>query len=142
MSKKVKNFSYVSGKRYDGMMGRCYRESDHSFKNYGAKNIRVCKLWIEDIGAFRAWILSELDTIGMDVETFLLLGNKVHLDRIDINGHYSPDNCRLVSIQANSRNKNKIKNKVIISAEGEHITLGEIDSEFTNKPMSIVKGTF
>lgn len=40
------------------------------------------------------------------------------LDRINPDGHYTPDNCRIVSPQENSRNKRQAFKK-IVSAEGE-----------------------
>lgn len=54
MSKKGNNFNYLAGKKYDGMLGRCYRETDRSYKNYGARGIRVCSDWIQDINNFKA----------------------------------------------------------------------------------------
>ncbi len=118
---KVKDFRYYSGKKYDGMMGRCYRENDISYKNYGAKQIRVCSAWIKDIEIFRTWMLSQISSIGITEEEFVLNSKKYQLDRIDTHGNYTPENCKLSSPQENSRNKAKTMKKVI-SAEGEEIT--------------------
>lgn len=119
--RKGKTFDYISGKRYDGMMGRCYREKDPSYQNYGGRGIKVHSSWIKDISTFRLWFLSELSRIDIDVSEFVLNSKDYHLDRIDVNGHYTPENCRLISPQENSRNKRASNNRTIISAEGEEI---------------------
>lgn len=127
MSKpKEKNFSYVSLKKYDGMMGRCYRPTDTSYSNYGAKGIRVAKEWIINIEQFRAWLLEELSRMDISVEQFINNSSKYQLDRIARDGHYSPTNCRLVSPQVNMRNRWSCKMNTIISAEGETICIDTI----------------
>jgi hypothetical protein len=122
---RKKDFNYITGKKYDGMMGRCYREGDTAYKNYGAKGIKVCEKWIIDLNNFRQWIVDYLKANNVSEETFVTNSKALQLDRIDPTGHYTPENCRLVGVQANSRNRKKIKNKTIVSAEGTKITFGE-----------------
>ena len=119
---RMKDFDYKSGKKYDGMMGRCYRENDPSFKNYGLKGVKVCSEWIKDLNSFRNWIRSELVRIDVSESMFIENSSYYQLDRIDSNGHYSPLNCRICSPQQNARNKSNIK-RIITSAEGEEIEL-------------------
>lgn len=119
MSTRCQGFKYFADKKYDGMMGRCYRPGDRSFKNYGKRGIRVCSAWIKDIGAFRAWVMGELVRLGMTTKEF---DNRLQLDRINADGHYTPENCRLVSVQANSRNRRGV-NRFFVSAEGEKIAV-------------------
>jgi len=119
---RVKDFTTVSGKKYDGMMGRCYRETDGSYKNYGLKGIRVCSEWIRDINTFRTWLSTTLTAQDIPVEVFIANAGDYQLDRIDSNGHYTPANCRLLSRQANSRNKANVRT-IFISAEGEEVTV-------------------
>lgn len=123
---KKKNFINLSGKRYDSMLGRCYRESDPSYKNYGLKGVKVCGEWLRDIESFRMWLLKELNRIEITVEDFVSKSGDYHLDRIDGNGHYTPNNCRLTSKQINARNKKNTKYKTLISAEGETIRFNEL----------------
>jgi hypothetical protein len=120
--KRGKTFIYVSSKKYDGMMGRCYRKSDPSYPFYGAKGIAVCSAWIKDINSFRSWLLGELDKKGIGLEKFVKESKYFQLDRINGKGHYTPENCRLVSPQQNQRNKNGYLVSVL-SAEGEQIEL-------------------
>lgn len=122
---RQKDFNYVTGKKYDGMMGRCYRESDRSYKNYGAKNVRVSETWIKDINTFRVWIVSELSRIGISLEDFVANSRYFQLDRINPDGHYTPNNCRLTGMQHNSRNKRINSTQKYISAEGNTVIVGE-----------------
>jgi len=101
------------------MMARCYRKTDTSYKNYGARNIRVCSHWIEDIYNFRVWFERELVARGISQEDFISNSRHYQLDRIDSNGHYLPENCRIVNPQQNIRNRRVCSGKVIESAEGE-----------------------
>lgn len=119
---RVKSYMHVSGKKYDGMMGRCYRGSDASYDSYGGRGIRVCKEWLIDIESFRSWLRAEVANVGLSLEEFVANSRRYQLDRIDVNGHYTPTNCRLATIQENSRNK-RTGRRVLISAEGEQVVV-------------------
>ena len=121
---RKKDFKRITNRKYDGMMGRCYRKTDRSYYNYGAKGIRVCADWIRDIENFRVWTLSILTEMGVSKEEFISNPLKYSLDRIDPTGHYTPINCRYVNAQTQSRNQiNKNKNRCLISAEGEEVSV-------------------
>jgi hypothetical protein len=64
--------------------------------------------------------LSEINKLGITEAQFVRDSKILQLDRINVNGHYSPDNCRLVDPQTNMRNTRR--NKIMVeSAEGEVI---------------------
>lgn len=126
--KKTKSFVSVVGKKYDGMMGRCYRESDRSYKNYGLRNIKVCFEWIEDIREFRKWISNEIAILGISEKDFVDNSSQYQLDRRDNDGHYTPENCRIVTPQNNTRNRGGTTRQ-IYSSEGKLI-------EFKSKAMT------
>lgn len=75
---------------------RCYVASDEAYHNYGGRGIIVCEEWrqpFEGVKRFISWALENGYTKDLQV------------DRIDVNGPYSPENCRLVTSKVNNRNK-------------------------------------
>lgn len=83
---------------WQSMIGRCYRKSNGSYKNYGAKGITVCDKWKTFEGFF---------------EDMGFCGD-LCLDRIDNTKGYSKENCRWVTHKQNNRNKS---NNVIVAGK-------------------------
>lgn len=81
-----------------GMKSRCYNQKSNSYKYYGGRGIKVCDEWLHDPDAFIEWSLSH----GYDPSA---KRGECTLDRIDVNGDYSPDNCRWVSMMVQAHNK-------------------------------------
>lgn len=86
----------ISDKRlksiYKGMYDRCYNNKNVSFKDYGAKGIKICQQWL--VGAnFEKWSLAN----GYR--------DNLTIDRINPKKDYCPKNCRWVTLEENSRYK-------------------------------------
>ena len=76
---------------WKNMMSRCTKLKQKSYHNYGARGITVCDDWL-DVRNFVAW--AESTYIG-----------GMSLDRIDVNGNYSPDNVRWADASTQALNK-------------------------------------
>lgn len=95
---------------YGNMLKRCQNPTDKCFSYYGGRGINVCSAWLEDRNKFYDWVMSA----GWN--------RSLQIDRIDVNGDYSPDNCRLVDRVTNMNNK---RNNINITFNGETLTVAQ-----------------
>ena len=102
-------------KIWESMKARCRTPSHTAYKNYGAKGITVCREWTEDFGAFREWALAT----GYKEDA---PRGKYTLERKDVNGPYSPENCCWKTIQEQEQNKSTT---IYVDDNGEKICLAE-----------------
>lgn len=80
------------------MRQRCENPNNKSYPRYGAKGIMVCDEW-EDPVRFVEWAYEN----GYD--------DSLTIDRIDPNGDYCPENCRVVDMVVQRHNRrDSIKN--------------------------------
>jgi hypothetical protein len=75
------------------MKQRCRNQNYREYHLYGGRGISICPEWVYDFVAFRAFALATGWKHGL------------HMDRIDNNGNYQPDNVRFVTPTQNARNK-------------------------------------
>ena len=76
-----------------GMKSRCFGKTSTAYDRYGGRGISICNEWKDSFLSFKEWALSN----GYSEE--------LTIDRIDVNGDYSPDNCRWVSNSIQQFNK-------------------------------------
>lgn len=102
-------------KIWDGMRGRCKRETHKHFKDYGGRGVSVCTEW-ESFDIFKEWAIANGYIDGLT------------LDRIDCNGNYEPKNCRWATMKEQARNK---RNNHRVTVEGRTMTLSECVEQYS-----------
>lgn len=111
---------------WSDMKKRCYNENSSSYKNYGARGIKLCDEWVANFDLFEKWSLKN----GYEDE--------LTIDRIDNNEDYKPSNCRWVTrkVQCNNR-----RNTVYVNIYGEDLTISEVAEKY-KVSKSTVKGRY
>lgn len=103
------------------MKQRCLNRNAKAFDYYGKKGITICDEWL-DFVKFYEWSMSN--------------GYKddLTIDRIDVNGDYSPDNCRWVDMttQLNNTSRNHF-----ITKDGERKTVAQWAHSLDLSPQAI-----
>lgn len=88
--KKSKNRLYHI---WIGMRERCNNKKNNAYDRYGGRGIVVCDEWQDNYLEFEKWALSN----GY--------ADNLSIDRINVNGNYSPSNCRWATAQEQADNK-------------------------------------
>ena len=97
------------------MRRRCNNDKAHEYKNYGGRGIRVCEEWNNDFKSFYDWSMA--NGYNENAER-----GECTIDRIDVNGDYTPGNCRFVDLMVQGGNK---RNNRLITHNGEKKTQSE-----------------
>ena len=90
------------------MKNRCINSKVTSYKNYGARGIKVCDRWLK----FENF-LADMGERPSDQHS---------IERIDNDGNYEPSNCKWATRAEQVNNKRNTRN---ITANGETLTLAE-----------------
>lgn len=111
-------------KTWDGMMRRCYSEKHMAYYNYGGRGISVVIEWRESPKIFIEWLINNGWKKGLEI------------DRIDNNGNYSPENCRIVTTIEN-HNNTRCNRRFI--ACGENLTVSEASRKYKIRYSTIME---
>lgn len=84
-----------------GMKLRCCSIKSNRYKYYGRRGIKVCDEWKDNFQVFYDWALNNGYKEGLTI------------DRINVDGNYSPENCRFATIKQQARNKSNNRNFTI-----------------------------
>lgn len=105
------------------MINRCYCTLSDNYNRYGGRGIKVCERWLDSFENF----LQDMGKRPSD---------KHSIDRIDVNGDYSPENCRWTTKkeQANNRNTN-----IVVEYNNEVLTLKQLSEKINIKYITLIK---
>ena len=95
---------------WSGIKNRCLNPGTDGFHCYGGRGISICPEWLNDFTQFKTWAL---------VSGYR---DDLQIDRADVNGDYTPSNCRWVTSKVNGNNR---RNNVLLTAFGETKTMSE-----------------
>lgn len=84
----TKSATYQS---WQSMKKRCYSKTAREYKDYGGRGIYVCRQWVESFEQF-------LVDMGECPAGHTL-------ERLDVNKHYEPSNCKWATRKEQSRNR-------------------------------------
>jgi len=96
-----------------GIKTRCLNKKEKDYKNYGGREILICKRWLNSFENF-----------------YKDMGDRprgTSIDRINNNGNYCPENCRWITKKEQNLNK---RNNKMITYKGETKCLSKWAEKF------------
>lgn len=106
---------------WNDMMMRCYNHNRKKYEDYGGRGIKVCKRWHTFLNFY----------------TDMFNGYKrgLSLERDNVNGNYSPRNCRWIPVRDQKYNKRKPIKWLTIN--GERILVNDAANKY-NVPFRVI----
>lgn len=123
------NANYKDGRKgtrlyriYYNILARCYNPNVRAYANYGARGITMCSEWLGSFALFKEW------SIASGYSDLLTI------DRIDVNGDYSPENCRWVTLREQCLNR---RNNHYVTIKDETKPLDEWSKFYGLNPKTV-----
>jgi hypothetical protein len=113
------NRTYVA---WQSLICRCTNPRQKAWANYGGRGIKVCDRW-------RTSFLAFLEDMGERPEG-------MSIDRIDVNGDYTPENCRWATAKEQMRN---MRRNNLVTHDGQTRTVAEWAEILGVDPVSLNK---
>lgn len=98
---------------WKGMHSRCKNPNRRAYDHYGARGIRICDRWSGPCG------------FPNFIEDMGCAPDELTIERKDVNGDYSPENCTWISLQDQQRNGT---NNWTVSVNGKCMSTGQAAS--------------
>jgi hypothetical protein len=96
---------------------RCNNPNNKSYKEYGARGVRICKEWENDFMSFYNWAISKGWKKGLEIDK-----DKIAKENGLEPLLYSPERCSLLTRKENCRYR---RNNRLITCRGMTMTLAE-----------------
>lgn len=110
-------------KIWNNMNLRCNKEKNKDYKDYGERGITVCEEW-KDFLQFKEWSINS----GYQ--------ENLTIDRINVNGNYSPLNCKW---STRSEQSNNCRSCIFITRENKTKTITQWSKELGFKSGTILR---
>ena len=94
---------------------RCFDPKDKYFKNYGGRGINMCDNWKYSFSSFVTWAKQN----GYSSE--------LTIERINVDGDYTPGNCRWATRREQNRNK---RDNIFLTYNGETLCLSDMANKY------------
>lgn len=116
-SKKKNIYLGSDSKLYNtwaSMKNRCHNSKSDNYKNYGMRGITVCDEWVDNYSEFKRWALDN----GYNESG----GRNCSIERIDVNGNYSPENCKWATAK---EQMNNTRRNTFVEYDGKRMSLAQ-----------------
>lgn len=104
--------------KYQAMVSRCTNPNNEYYQWYGGRGIKICDRWLDNSSGLQNFYYDMIEGYEPGLT----------IDRKDVNGDYSPENCRWMDRKGQQYNK---RSNVYVDYYGKKICLAELAEKFS-----------